>query len=62
LIKPVALGAICHPDQAAYNNATCATVQTGWSGFPIHRMDLVSSAWENCIFPRPKSPSKAVLT
>ncbi len=27
LITPVALGAVCHPHQAAYNNATCATVQ-----------------------------------
>ncbi len=51
LIKPAVIGAVCHPDQAAYNNATCAIVQNQWSGFPIYRTDPVSSSWENCMVP-----------
>jgi hypothetical protein len=47
LIKPVAPAAPCHPEQASYNAATCATIQAGWVDFPFHRTDPVSSAWEN---------------
>lgn len=47
LIKPVAPAAPCHPDQASYNAATCTTIQSEWTGFPFHRSNPVSSAWEN---------------
>lgn len=47
LIKPIAPGSPCHPEQPNYNAAACALVQSEWSGFPLHRADPVSSAWEN---------------
>lgn len=47
LIKPVAPGGVCHPQQPNYNAAVCPTVQAGWTTYPFHRADPVSNAWNN---------------
>ncbi|KAH6667575.1 hypothetical protein B0J14DRAFT_620065 [Halenospora varia] len=60
LLQPAPLGAVCHPDQATYNNATCPGLQTAWFGLSLHA-DSPNSAsfsnWENdtCL-PFPQMP------
>ncbi|KAH8654466.1 hypothetical protein BGZ60DRAFT_532835 [Tricladium varicosporioides] len=60
LLQPAPLGAVCHPDQATYNNATCPGLQTAWFGLLLHA-DSPNSAsfsnWENdtCL-PFPQVP------
>lgn len=35
-------GAVCHPDQPTYNNASCAEVQAEWSSQAFHSYNPVS--------------------
>ena len=47
LINVVPPAAACHFSQPTYNNATCASVQAGWSTYEFHAQDPVSSDWQN---------------
>jgi len=47
LLKPPPPGAVCHPGQPTYNNASCPAVQSGWLTLPLHVADPISNAWNN---------------
>lgn len=61
LIAPTPPGAVCHPNQPSYNNATCAVVADLWTtSWAFHSDDPVSVAennWSNdtCL-PYPQDP------
>lgn len=61
LIAPVPPGAVCHPNQPSYNNATCAVVAELWTkSWAFHSDNPVSVAennWSNdsCL-PYPQDP------
>lgn len=47
LVTPIALGAVCHPDQNAYNKATCTDVQSQWTNSSWHALDPWSVNYNN---------------
>ena len=65
LIAPTPPGAVCHPDQPSYNNATCAVVANLWTtSWTFHSEDPVSvgeNNWSNdtCL-PYSKDPCNGV--
>ncbi|KAL1962101.1 hypothetical protein VTN77DRAFT_568 [Rasamsonia byssochlamydoides] len=60
LLQPPPPGAVCHPDQPTFNNATCAYVQQEWSNTTFHVDNPISTIlnnWNNdsCL-PYPADP------
>ncbi|KAH6665728.1 hypothetical protein B0J14DRAFT_705756 [Halenospora varia] len=47
LLKPSSPGAVCHPDQPAYNTTECSTLLNGWYTVLLHTENPISSAWNN---------------
>ncbi|KAB5560154.1 hypothetical protein GE09DRAFT_1172906 [Coniochaeta sp. 2T2.1] len=45
LLHPPPPGAVCHPDQPAYNVSACPALQAAWSTYDFHQRDPVSSMW-----------------
>lgn len=57
LIKPVPLGAVCHPSWAQFDNTTCQDVAKKWSSTSFHYKDPESVDYndETCL-PDPSTP------
>jgi hypothetical protein len=47
LLQPTPPGAVCHPGQPTYNNATCAKVAAEWLTVDFYAEDPISNAWPN---------------
>ncbi|KAI1392118.1 FAD-binding domain-containing protein [Hypoxylon trugodes] len=60
LLKAVAPGSVCHPEQPDYNPDQCATVTTGWTTYDFHQNDPISNMWEqynnDTCLPDPNTP------
>ncbi|KAI1779130.1 FAD-binding domain-containing protein [Hypoxylon cercidicola] len=46
LLRAVPPGAVCHPEQPAYDADRCAAVVAGWGTFDFHQNDPVSNMWQ----------------
>ncbi|KAI1764433.1 FAD-binding domain-containing protein [Hypoxylon sp. FL1150] len=46
LLRAVPPGAVCHPEQAAYDAYKCAAVVAAWSTYDFHQSDPVSNMWQ----------------
>jgi hypothetical protein len=65
LIQPSPPGAVCHPGQPTYDEATCAAVQVLWYNSTFHADNPVSVDyvnWNNdSCFPYPQAPCSGAL-
>lgn len=60
LVAPVPLGAVCHPDEDVYNNATCTHVQAQWTNASWHGLDPWSANYcDDTCRPNPELPCSA---
>lgn len=63
LLAPSPPGAVCHPDQPTFDNATCSYVATAWSNCTFHANNPISVDFDNwtndtCL-PDPAAPCSA---